>query len=502
MATSTLKSSLQELDRRYADIVDLHNANSILGWDQEVIMPPGGSELRAQTLATLAGVIHERTADTGLEKLVTKLHRRRADLTPRQRRAVELVRRRVRKASALPESLARDLALAESRGLEAWRTARERKQFKLFAPALRHMVDLKRQAAELLSDGGPLYDALLDDFEPGATTASVAPLLQQLKELTVPLVQKVVSSRNKVDLKPVKGRFDIEAQRGFGQAVAEAMGIDLGRGRMDLSTHPFCGGVAPGDVRMTSRYDVRDLRSGLYGVIHEAGHGLYEQGLDARRARGPLGGAISMAVHESQSRLWENMVARSRSFWKFWLPRLRRAHPQLKGVSVDAIWRACNEMRPSFIRVEADELTYNLHIILRFEIERDLIEGRIEVQQLPDRWNAGMQELLGVTPKNHSDGVMQDIHWAMGLFGYFPTYSMGNLYAAQFMEAARKRIRGLDGRIARGDLGALREWLRTEIHQHDQVYSAEALVKRVTGKPLGIDAFARHIRKRVDAIYG
>jgi carboxypeptidase Taq len=280
------------------------------------------------------------------------------------------------------------------------------------------------------------------------------------------------------------------------------MGIDLTRGRLDLSTHPFCGGVGPDDVRMTARYDRRDMRGGLFGAIHEAGHGLYEQGLDARRVRSPLGGAISMAVHESQSRLWENNVARSRAFWKHWLPRLKRAHPQLKGVTLDGVHRAANEVRPSMIRVEADELTYNLHIILRYEIERDLIEGRLDVADLPDRWNAAMHELLGITPRNDAEGVLQDIHWAMGLFGYFPTYSIGNLYAAQWMETARKEIRGLDGRIEKGQLAPLRQWLHDRIHRHDRIHTADALVKKVTGKPLGTDAFERYITRKIQSVYG
>jgi carboxypeptidase Taq len=310
-----------------------------------------------------------------------------------------------------------------------------------------------------------------------------------------------VASRRKVDLRPFVGNFDVAAQEAFARDVALSMGIDPGRSRMDCSTHPFCGGVGPDDVRMTARYDHKDMRGGLFGVIHEAGHGLYEQGLDARRLRSPLGGAVSMAIHESQSRLWENNVARSRPFWKHWMPKLRRAHPTLKGVTLDAVWAAANALKPSMIRVEADELTYNLHIILRYEIERDLIEGRLEVKDLRDRWNTGMHELLGITPRNDAEGILQDIHWSMGLFGYFPTYSIGNLYAAQFMEAARKDIRGLDGKIAAGNLAPLREWLRTNIHRHDQVYTAAQLVKRVTGKSLGVEAFQRHITKKVRELY-
>jgi carboxypeptidase Taq len=372
------------------------------------------------------------------------------------------------------------------------------------------MLALKRRVAALAvrAEGAPpgsrspLYDALLDDFEPGMTSARLDRLLGELRDVTVPLLRQVVSSRVRVDLSPLVGRFDVGAQRAFAREVIVAMGIDLQRGRLDLSTHPFCTGLSPGDVRMTGRFDPRDLRGGLFGAIHEAGHGLYEQGLAAARAREPAGGAASTALHESQSRLWENLVARSRPFWVHWLPRLRRHHPQLRGTGVDAMWRAANAVRPSCIRVEADEVTYNLHILLRYEIERDLVEGRQSVRDLPRRWNDGMQQLLGLRPRHDGEGVLQDIHWAMGLFGYFPTYSLGNLYAAQFLQAARRELRGLDARLAHGQLLPLREWLRERIHRHDQLLDAEGLVRRVTGRPLSVDAFARHLRARVGAVYG
>ena len=513
-----MTATYSALEERFAELRDLSVAQSLAGWDQEVIMPPGGAEARAHTLAALAGVVHAKTTDRELVRLVESLHRRQRRLTPQRRRAVELARRAVLKATRIPESLARELALAESRGLETWRKARQARDWKRFAPALQHMVELKREVARRSAKAGgraarergarngraarrSLYDELLDDFEPGATVAALDPLFARLRAFTTPLVAAVVDSGVKVSLKPLVGSFDIERQRDFAREVVTAMGIDLERGRLDLSTHPFCSGLSPGDVRMTGRYDPGDLRGGLFGAIHEAGHGLYEQGLDPARARSPLGGAVSMAIHESQSRLWENFVGRSRPFWSWALPRLRRRYPWMIGVTVDAMWCAANAVKPSFIRVEADELTYNLHIILRYEIERDLIEGRQQVSDLPERWNEDLHALLGIRPRHDAEGVLQDIHWAMGLFGYFPTYTLGNLYAAQFMAAARQQIRGLDGRIARGDLTVLRDWLRRKIHAQDQLYTAEQLVKRVTGKALSTEPFERHIRSKVEAIY-
>jgi len=499
-----------ELLLRFAEIRDLAAVQALAAWDQEVMMPPGGADARAHALAALAGTVHEKSTDPQLARLVERLWRGRARLSPLPRRQVELARRTVRKARRIPSDLARELALAESRGLETWREARRAKDWRRFAPALATMVRLKRRVAQLAvaADGAPRgsraphYDALLDDYEPGLTSATLDALLGELQDFTVPLLHRVVATRVRVDLSPFVGRFDVAAQRAFAREVVEAMGLDLTRGRLDLSTHPFCSGLSPGDVRMTGRFAPGDLRGGLFGVIHEAGHGLYEQGLDPARAREPAGGAVSTAVHESQSRLWENLVARSRPFWVHFLPRLKRHHPQLRGVGVGDVWRAANAVQPSFIRVEADELTYNLHIVLRTEIERDLIEGRQSVSDLPVRWNDGMARLLGLRPRNDAEGVLQDIHWAMGLFGYFPTYSLGNLAAAQFMEAARRDVRGLDHRIAQGNLRPLREWLRENVHRHDQLVPADRLVRRVTGRPLGVEAFARAQRAKVAELYG
>lgn len=497
-----MQTTYEALEQRWAEIKDLEHGLAVLGWDQEVMMPSGGAALRAHTLATLTGVVHERRTANDLVQLVNRLHRKRKELKPQQRRGVELAHDAIRKAALVPASLAKRIALQESRNVETWRRAREDRDFKPFASDLATMIELKAELAQRVSGGKRPYDALIDEFEAGGTQAQFDPLLTRLKDVTVPLLQRVVASDLETDLSPLVGRFDVEAQRTFARSIVTAMGIDLGRGRMDLSTHPFCGGVGPDDVRMTSRYDPHDMRGGLFGAIHEAGHGLYEQGLSSRRARTPLGGAISMSIHESQSRLWENNVARSRPFWKHWLPKLRRAHPQLKGLKLDTVWRAANHMTPSMIRVEADELTYNLHIVLRYEIERDLFAGSLAVKDLPERWNESMRELLGVVPRHDAEGVLQDIHWAMGLFGYFPTYSLGNLYAAQFMEAAREQLPDLDERLAEGDLGPLRAWLQDKIHKHDRVHDAAACVKRVTGRPLGTDAFERYIGAKIDALHG
>ena len=501
--TTTTKQRLARALAHYERLVDVGNASSILGWDQEVLMPPGGAEARARSLAELSRISQEFAGDKGFARDVKALAKDTDTLKPRERRAVELLERRVKDATAVPPELAAEFAVIKSHALEAWKAARENGDFGRFEPHLAKVVEMNRRiAVTKAGKKGEPYDALLDTYEPGATMEQIDPVLGELRDLTVPLVAQVRKARTKIDMRPLVGRFEPEQQRGFVQDVVTGIGIDMGRARLDVSTHPFCGGIGPVDVRMTGRFDSKDLRGGLFGAVHEAGHGLYEQGLDPKRARHPLGGAISMSIHESQSRLWENQVARSKPFWKHWLPKLKkRFGAQLKGVKLDDMWRAANRLGPSMIRVEADELTYNLHIVLRYELERDLVSGALKPKDVPHRWNAAMQNQLGITPGNDAEGCLQDIHWAMGAIGYFPTYSLGNLYAAQFMDAARAALPSLDADIAKGDMSGLAAWLREQIHRHDRIYTADQIVKRVTKEPLSVEPFRRYITEKVDALY-
>jgi carboxypeptidase Taq len=499
MSTDLLRAA----ETHYERLVDLSNALSILSWDQEVMMPPGGREVRARSMAALTTLVHDHAREPKFVKTVKALARDTSGLSTEQKRTVELLARRVKDATAVPTELAAELSLTRSRALEAWKEARANDDFGRFAPLLEKLVDLARQVARAKAGTkGEPYDALLDQYEPGATMATIDPLLTSLRDLTVPLVEQVRRAKVKIDMRPLVGRFDPEQQREFVRELVTALGIDMSRSRLDVSTHPFCGGIGPVDVRMTGRYDAKDLRGGLFGAVHEAGHGLYEQGLDPARARHPLGGAVSMAIHESQSRLWENQIARSRPFWQYWLKKLAKRFPeQLDGVTVDDMWRATNRLGPSMIRVEADELTYNLHIVLRYELERDLVSGALSVKDVPARWNAAMQATLGLTPRNDAEGCLQDIHWSMGAFGYFPTYSIGNLYAAQFMEAARRALPDLDKRLAKGDMQSLLAWLRQKIHLRDRLLTADALVSEITGAPLSVEPFRRYITGKVDALY-
>jgi carboxypeptidase Taq len=362
-------------------------------------------------------------------------------------------------------------------------------------------VRLKKRIADCIGYEKVPYDAHLDAFEPGATVDMLDPLLHELKEGTIPLVRRIARSKRKPNRKLVLGKFPQEAQLAFGKDVLERMGFDFTKGRIDLTTHPFCTSFDPADVRLTTRVDVGDLRECLFGLIHEGGHGLYEQGIDVGIVRTPLGHAISLGIHESQSRLYENVVGRSREFWKFFLPRLKRTFPQMARVKLDDFVFAINEVVPSFVRTEADEVTYNLHVVLRYEIEKDVFAGKIKTSELPGVWNRKMKEALGIVPPTHSKGVLQDIHWSSGLFGYFPTYSLGNLYGAQFMAQARKEIPRFSSKVASGNLLPLREWLRERIHRPGRTYPAPELLRRVTGAKLQVKPFLGYIEAKYGELY-
>jgi carboxypeptidase Taq len=493
---------LAEVEERFAQLRDLDHLQALADWDQEVLMPAAGSEARAQALATLARVAHERAIEPGMLNCLGTLRERRAELSPEDNRKVELIWRRVRPATRIPAALAAELALAKARGVEAWRRARAESDFQAFLPALELLVTLTRRMAEATAEGQAPYDVLLDHYEPGARADQVLPLLESLASASAPLLERVRSHPAPPSTKLLRKRFPVAEQQAFVREVLGQMGFDFERGRLDLSTHPFCGGNGPHDVRLTARYQERDLRPGLFGAIHEGGHGLYEQGLSAERTRSPLGGPLSMALHESQSRLWENLVARSRGFWKHWWKPLKQRFPDAtQGYKLDDIWRAVNAYEPGLIRVEADELTYNLHILLRTGLEQRLISGALAPADLPAAWNAETQRLLGLEVPSDALGCLQDIHWSMGAFGYFPTYALGNLYAAQFMEAAQSDLGDLEAAFAEGQFQPLRQWLKEKIHQHEQVHSAEELILAVTGSPLSSAAWERHMSAKLDGVY-
>ncbi len=501
-----VQEKMKELFQAWGRISDVSRARALLEWDQETVMPPSGIPHRAQVLATLSGLAHEKLTSPETGEILAFLEERKEELDPLEKAHLREAARAREKAVKIPRDLVERMSRATSLGLEAWKRARERADFSLFLPHLKEILDLKREESRCLGGGGDgkdLYDPLLDDYEPGMTSARLEELFSGLQGPLSALAARVRESGRRVDLSPFQGDLDPEAQLAFGRKVLEAMGFDFRAGRIDRAVHPFCSGHGPGDVRITWRYSRTDIRPALFGLVHEGGHALYEQGLDPALDRTPAGGAASLGVHESQSRLWENLVARSLPFWEGFAPVLEKALPRRKGpADPEALFRAAGEVRPSLIRVEADEVTYNLHILLRFRLERELLSERLSLPDLPAAWNDLSEELLGVRPGNDAEGVLQDIHWAMGALGYFPTYTLGNLYAAHLFEAARRDLPDLEEGFRKRELLPLREWLREKIHRHGSVLPPERLVTEAAGAPPSPEALLAHLENKVSVIYG
>jgi carboxypeptidase Taq len=402
----------------------------------------------------------------------------------------------------MPQSLVEELAHLSVLGQQKWVGARNNNDFQSFAPLLNRLVGLKRQQAAAVGYEDCPYDALLDDFEPGEKTSAVAQVLDGLRRQLVPLVDSIVNSKCKPDASILTRRYPVKAQESFGRQAAERIGFDFARGRLDITHHPFCTEIGPHDCRITTRYDERHFPGAFFSVLHEAGHGIYQQGLRSDQFGLPPGIAASLGIHESQSRLWENWVGRSRSFWQYFLEPARLAFPEaLSDVGLDDFYFAVNDVRPSLIRVEADEVTYNLHIVIRFELEQAMINDDLPVDDLPSAWNEKYRHYLQIDPPSDSDGVLQDVHWSAALIGYFPTYSLGNLYAAQLYEKAESDLGDLSEQFANGQFEPLRTWLRDNIHHHGQRYTASELVKHVTGQPLSHEALVRHLRGKYGPLY-
>ena len=388
-------------------------------------------------------------------------------------------------------------------GQQAWVKARHDNDFPAFAPYLKKVIDLKQQQAAAIGFQSHPYDALLDDFEPGATTAHVAAALQGLREQLTPLVSAIVGSGRSAPSKILTRQFPIAAQEAFGTEVAAKIGFDFRRGRLDVTHHPFCSSMGPHYCRITTRYDEHYFPTSLFGILHESGHGIYDQGLRPEQYGLPPGTYVSLGIHESQSRMWENFVGRSHAFWRHFYPAAQRAFPTALGqVSLDDFYFAINGVSPSLIRVEADEATYNLHIVIRFELEQSLLTGDLPLADLPAAWREKYRHYLGIEPPDDADGVLQDVHWSAGLMGYFPTYSLGNLYAAQFFETADAELGGLDALFARGDFEPLRAWLQKQIHHRGKSYTAPELVQLVTGRELSPTPLMNHLRRKLEPLYG
>ena len=478
---------------------------AILGWDEHTYLPPAAGEYRAEQTTFVSGLIHQRWVDKEFGDWLEQLAAGplAADKSCDTAIVIHRLKRQRDKKVKLPQSLVEELSRTTVLGQLAWQEARKQNDFPKFLPYLEKMISLKRQQAEALGYDEHPYDALLDDFEPDARTSQVAGVLNSLRERLVPMAAAILESGRRPKSEILTRNFPVETQKKFSRQVAEAMGYDFNRGRVDASVHPFTTTLGPHDCRITTRYDEQFFNAAFFAVMHEAGHGLYEQGLPVEHFGLPLGETASLGIHESQSRMWENMVGRSRAFWEHYYPTAQSLFSSSLGqVPFEDFYFAINEVRPSLIRVEADEVTYNLHILIRFELELALIAGDLQAADLPGAWNEKYEKYLGIVPPNDAEGVLQDVHWSGGLIGYFPTYTLGNLYAAQLFEQAGSELGNLGEMFQRGEFQPLRQWLREKIHSQGHRYSAAELVERVTGRQLSSEPLMTHLEGKFHSLYG
>jgi carboxypeptidase Taq len=495
-----MDESREALLGRMRELKDLSGIIGLATWDQETYLPLKAEAARASQLSTLQGLYHERLVAPEVgEWLETLAARPQSD---DEKAMLRVLARERDRAVRVPVDLVRALAEAQGAALTAWRTAREAHAFGPFAPALDRLLALRREQADAIGHDGERYDALLSGFEPGMRTARLMPVLHALRDQLVPLVEALAGWPPGPDV--LSGlRFPADAQWRFTVELLSRLGFDLEAGRQDKSVHPFTGGTHPTDVRLTTRISEDNLSAAVFSTIHECGHGLYEQGFRPADFRTVLAAAPSMGLHESQSRLWENLVGRSLPFWRALFPKLQAIFPgQLAGVGLEAFHRALNRVSRSPIRVEADEVTYNLHIVLRTELELELLRGNLPAADLPFAWNAASRALLGLEPADDVKGALQDIHWAWGELGYFPTYALGNLYAASLLRAAERALPGLWEGIAAGDFLPLRNWLRANVHTEGARLDAEDLVRKVTGKGLTDTDFVGYLKEKYGALSG
>ncbi len=496
-----MSQSYDVLLRKAREVGQIESVEALLDWDQETYMPPNGIGARADQLAMIARMGHDLSTSDELGQLLDELGDGGSDVSAATN--LRELRRSYARKTKIPSALVGRIASTSAMAKVAWVEAKANAHFPTFAPHLSELLELKREMADLIGFEGERYDALMDEFEPGALSSDIAELFESLRGPVTELVAAIASAAEQPDVSILHRTFPTSAQDAFARKLATAIGFDFNSGRLDVSAHPFCSGTTPGDVRLTTRFYEDYFNASIFGTLHEAGHGLYEQGLDPELMFTPAGQSVSLGIHESQSLMWENMVGRSRPFWDHFYPDCRAAFPSALGdVSLDAFFKAINAVRPSLIRVEADEVTYTLHIILRFELERGLLNGTLAVEDVPDAWNTKMQEVLSVTPGDDGEGCLQDIHWSMGSFGYFPTYALGKLYAAQFFASAKRAIPDLVECIGRGEFAPLLDWLRTNIHKRGRRYLAADLVREVTGEPLSTAPLMTYLREKFLPIYG
>lgn len=499
-------SDFKKLSEISRNIAILEGIDSLLHWDQETYMPEDASGIRAEQQKMMAGLIHKNKTSklfaSSLSKLIDlKTGRILAKgLDKPKNAALKVWRRDYLRDTALPSRFVEDFAKLTSQAILVWRNARKENSFRRFAPYLDKIIQMNRKKADLLGFKEHPYDALLDLYEPEMTTKKIAPIFSDLKTFLVKLIKKI-QAKPEIDDQFLHGKFSQDKQIDFGLQLLEGINYDLKKGRLDLSAHPFSSASHPTDSRITTKIHPTFLLSSIRAVLHEAGHGLYEIGLPASEYGSPLGKPVSLGIHESQSRWWETRIGQSLPFWEYYYPLLKKEFKTLEKVSLETFYKASNKVKPSLIRIEADEVTYNLHVILRFELEKALIEGKLPVKDIPEAWNEKMKTLLGLVPPLDKDGCLQDIHWSMGAFGYFPTYTLGNLYAAQFFAAFEKEHPNWEKKVAKGGLKFVNEWLEKSVYCHGQQFSSLELVKNISNQPFSSEPFCHYLESKYKKIY-
>jgi carboxypeptidase Taq len=483
----------------------LGSVNSILGWDERTQLPVKGTEHRANQMSLMSRLIHERATHPSIGEMLGELERSELVKDPASDAGTNVreIRRSYDRKVKLPASLVEEMARLEVMGQAAWVEARKKSDFAIFRPWLEKILTLKKREAECVGYHGSPYNALLDQYEPHERVEDLNRVFQELRGPLVELIGKIAQSGRVAPVEILERPYLKAAQEKLSRAAAMRIGYDFEGGRLDVSVHPFCSTIGPGDSRITTRYDENNFGDAFFSVIHEVGHALYEQGLPKEHWGTPCGQAVSLGIHESQSRMWENLVGRSRAFWEYMLPQVKRAFPEAtRDVTAEQWHFAINDVRPSFIRVDSDEATYNLHVLLRYELEQAMVGGDLSVADVPGAWNERMKKYLRIVPKDDATGCLQDIHWSGGAIGYFPTYTLGNLYAAQFFEQANKEIGDLERSFKQGEFAGLLEWLRVKIHRQGQRFVARDLVKRVTGRELSAKPLLEHLGRKAEELYG
>jgi carboxypeptidase Taq len=485
------------------EVALLKSISALLEWDEQTYMPPKASEYRAEQVAYMAGIIHQKRTHPIIGELIGELEAlgQGETLAEPQNVNIREWRRDYDLAVKLPKKLVEEISRTTIQAQSVWREARMKKEFPLFHPFLQKILELKRQEADCLGHSGERYDSLLDQFEPGAKTETIAKTLSDLRVALVGILSQISGSSHLPDNSILRGEFPESEQSSLVKEIAKSIGYDFERGSLDVTTHPFCTSLGPSDVRITTRYNASFINSAIFGIIHETGHAIYEQNLLSEYYGSPMGEAVSLGIHESQSRMWENFVARSLAFWEYWYPQVQNYFKAFNKIKINDFYFAINEVKPSFIRVEADELTYNLHILLRFEIERVLLSGELPVADLPKVWNEKFSAYFGLDVPDDALGCLQDVHWSAGLIGYFPTYTLGNLNAGQFFAQAQCEFGDLYQLFRRGEFAPFKNWLSEKIHRQGRRYNSAKLMEAVTGKPLDAKFLIEYLKKKYGELY-